>query len=220
MFVAQLTIGQWNRIILNMGLSAIELAGLLIAVLIGVNLIAGEIDRRTIYATLARPISRASFVVGRFLGLLLILAVDVGLMGSVLALILKMAGYPSGLPMLEALGLILVELSLLAASAVFFGSFSTPVLASAYSLSLFLIGHLLADLKAFGHKTPSLLGKRFAQAAYWLLPDLELLNVKARVANELPIDHHAVLLGASFGVAYAAALLALAIVVFGRRDLK
>jgi len=214
MFVAQLTIGQWDRVILDIGLSAIEISGVLVSVLIGVGLVAGEIERRTVFPTLARPVTRGAFLLGRFLGLCAMLAV------GVLAGVLRLAGY--GISASAAIGalLILLELALMAAAALLFGSFTRPILASAFSLSLFLIGHLLGDLKSFQQRSHSGLAKALTGAAYRLLPDLELLNVKSLAANELPVPHGLAPAAALYGVAYAAALLLIAVSIFSRRDLK
>ncbi len=220
MFVAQLTIGQWDRVILDIGLAAIELSGVLVAVLIGVGLVAGEIERRTVYPTLARPVTRGAFLLGRFLGLCAMLAVSVVLMLGVLAGVLRLAGYGVSSSAVIAALLILLELSLMAAAALLFGSFTKPILASAFSLSLFLIGHLLTDLKAFQQRSHSELAKALTGFAYRLLPDLELLNVKSLASNELPIPHGLAPAAALYGAAYATALLLVAVSIFSRRDLK
>jgi Cu-processing system permease protein len=220
MFVAQLTIGQWDRIILDMGLAATQIVGMLLAVLIGVGLVAGEIDRKTIYPTLARPISRGTFLLGRYAGLLLVLALNVLVMMAVLALTLHLAGYGLSTVAMEAVLLIFVELALLAAASIFFGSFTTPMLAAAFSFSVFLIGHLLGDLVAYGKRSQSDLAKLATAIAYRLLPDLSLLDVKAQAASELPVSAHAVWTGALYGLCYAAVLLVLAVIVFRKRDLK
>ena len=220
MFVAQLTIGQWDRVILDIGLAAIELSGVLVAVLIGVGLVAGEIERRTVFPVLARPVTRGGFLLGRFLGLFAMLAVSVVLMLGVLAGVLRLAGYGVSSSAAIAALLILLELALMAAAAVLFGSFTKPILASAFSLSLFLIGHLLTDLKSFQERSHSALAKGFAAVAYRLLPDLELLNVKSLASNELPVPHGLLPAAAFYAVAYAAALLVVAVSIFGRRDLK
>jgi ABC-type transport system involved in multi-copper enzyme maturation permease subunit len=220
MFVAQLTIGQWDRIILDMGLAATQIVGLLLAVLIGVGLVAGEIDRRTIYPTLARPLARATFLLGRYAGLLVTLAINVLVMLLVLALVLHLAGYEISRTALEAVLLIFIELAVLAAAAIFFGSFTTPMLAAAFSFSLFLIGHLLGDLRAFGQRSQSHTAKLATALAYRVLPDLSLLDLKAQAASELAVQWHAVWTGAIYGLVYAALLLALAVAVFSRRDLK
>jgi len=220
LLVAQLTIGEWDRIILDMGLGAIEVVGVLIAVLIGVNVVAGEIDKKTIYATLAKPIDRGSFVLGRYAGLLAMLAVNVAVMLAVLGGVLRVAG--GGLNRTAALAglLIFVELALMAAVAVFFSSFTTPVLGTAFSLCVFPIGHLLSDLRLFGQRTESAAMRRTMSALYYLLPDLELLNLKSHAANHLTVDGRGVLAAAGYGATYAAALVVLAVLVFRRRDLK
>ncbi len=220
LFVAQLTVGQWDRIILDLGLAAIQLSGILVAVLIGVSLLAGEIDKRTLYPTLARPIARSTFLLGRFAGLSLILATNVAVMLGCLAGVLDMAGYSVTAVTLSASLLILVELILMGAFALFFSSFTTPVLAAAFSLSMFLIGHLLGDLKSFGTRSHSAAAKGLTELAYWLLPDLELLNLKSQAASQLPVAGEVVRLGVLYGLAYAGVVLAAAVLLFRARDLK
>ena len=218
MFVAQLTVGQWDRVILDIGLAAIEVSGVLVAILIGVGLVAGEIERRTVFPILARPVTRGAFLLGRFLGLCAMLAVSVVLMLGVLAGVLRLAGYGVSSSVAIAALLILLELSLMAS--LLCGSFTKPILASAFSVSVFLIGHLLSDLKAFQQRSHSGLAKVFTGVAYRLLPDLELLNVKSLASNELPVPHGLAPAAALYGAAYAAALLVIAVSIFSRRDLK
>ena len=220
MFVAQLTIGQWDRIILDMGLAAIELSGTLIAVLIGVGLLAGEIERKTVFPTLAKPVPRAAFLLGRYLGLVAMLAINVLIMMVALAAVLRAADYTLSATVVQAAFLIFVELALLAAAAMFFGSFTTPVLASAFSLALFLIGHLLADLKLFRERSGSGLARTLTGVVYRVLPDLELFNLKSQAANELAPPAGFTSTATLYGIVYAALLLLLAAGVFSRRDLK
>jgi len=220
LFVAQLTVGQWDRVILDLGLAAIELSGVLISVLVGVGLVAGEIERRTVFPTLAKPIPRGGFLLGRYLGLLLMLAANVLFMLIALAVVLRIADYTVSATVMAAAFLVFLELALLAAAAMFFGSFTTPILATAFTLSLFLIGHLLADLKAFNARSHSGLAKALAGAFYRALPDLELFNLKSLAASELPVPHGFTATAAGYGCAYVAVLLLLAIAVFERRDLK
>ncbi len=220
MFVAQLTIGQWDRVILDMGLAAIELSGTLIAVLIGVGLVAGEIERKTVFPTLAKPVPRAGFLLGRYAGLLAMLAFNVLIMMVALATVLRAAEYNMSSTVMQAAFLIFLELALLAAAAMFFGSFTTPVLASAFSLALFLIGHLLGDLKLFRERSHSGLAKTLTGIFYRTLPDLEMFNLKSQAANELAAPTGYTTAATLYGLAYAALLLLLATAVFGRRDLK
>jgi ABC-type transport system involved in multi-copper enzyme maturation permease subunit len=220
LFVAQLTFGEWRRIILDQGLTAVELGGGLIAVIVGVNLVAGEIERRTIFPTLAKPLTRGTFVLGRYLGLVAVLAANVVLMLALLGVLMHLAGDSLDVTTLQALFLIFVELILLAALAIFFGSFSTPMLAAGFTLALFLIGHLIGDLRAFGQRSKSEAARTAAAFFYRLLPDLELLNLKTNAADRLAVSASYVATSMAYGIAYAAALLLLSGIIFGRRDLK
>ena len=218
--IAQLTIGNWDRIILDMGLAAIEVVGVLVAVLIGVNVVAGEIERKTIYATLAKPIGRGAFVVGRYAGLVGILAINVLIMIGTLAVVLNFASHGLTRTSVFAAGLLFVELTLMAAVAVFFSSFTTPILGAAFSFCVFPIGHLLGDLRVFGDRSKSEVLRVLMSGLYRVLPDLELLNLKAQAANRLEVDGLGALAAAGYGLGYAMVMVALAVIFFQRRDLK
>jgi ABC-type transport system involved in multi-copper enzyme maturation permease subunit len=220
LFVAQLTVGEWRRIILDQGLSAAELGGGLIAVVVGVNLVAGEIERRTIFPTLAKPVTRGNFVVGRYLGLVFVLLANAALMLALLAVLMRLAGESLDAITLQAMFLIFIELMLLAAVALLFGSFSTPMLAAGFSFAIFLIGHLVSDLRAFGERSHSGLAHALSSFFYRLLPDLELLNLKSNAANRIAVPAGYVATCAGYGVAYAVVLLIMSGFIFSRRDLK
>jgi ABC-type transport system involved in multi-copper enzyme maturation permease subunit len=216
--VAQLTVGNWVRIILDMGLAAVETAGALLAIVIGVGIVAGEVQRKTILPTLAKPVPRWGFCVGRYLGLLLLLLVHTAVIVGLLRAVLWLAGYDLGTTALQAVVLLCVEFALLAALAVLFASFSTPILAGSYAFALFFIGHLLPDLRTFAEKSKTGWAKALSRAFYLLLPDLELLNLKAHASNQLPVAAAYVWQAAGYGVAYAAVVLMIGILIFSRRD--
>ncbi len=220
LLVAQLTIGNWVRIILDMGLGALEITGALIAIVIGVGIVAGEIQRKTILPTLAKPVPRWAFCVGRYAGLLLLLVVDAVVVVALLAAVLRLAGYRMETTVLQAVALLCVEFAVLSAVAVLFASFSTPILAASYAFAIFFIGHLLPDLRLFADKSRSAAARSFARGFYALLPDLELLNLKSQAANLMAVSPAYVWRAAGYGVAYAAVVLALAVFIFSRRDLN
>jgi Cu-processing system permease protein len=221
LLVAQLTVGNWVRIILDMGLGAMEVAGALMAIVIGVGVVAGEVQRKTILPTLAKPVSRWAFCLGRFLGLVLLLTVNAAVILAVLRLVLWLAGYGLSATALQAAVLLSVEFAVLAAVAILFASFSTPILAGSYAFAFFFIGHLLPDLRTFSERAKtSGVARALARSFYLLLPDLELLNLKAHAANGLPAASGYVVHAAGYGLMYAAVVLGVAIVIFSRRDLN
>lgn len=217
--LTHLTIGQWARVILNVGLATVHVSGALVAILVGVGLIAGEIERKTLYVTLAKPLPRWQFVLGRYLGLVLVLAILVAVMGACIAVVLKSVKEPVGITVTYALVLTFVELALLAALAVVFSTFTTTTLATIFSVSLFLIGHASGDLAEFASRSGGALGAVLSGFAR-IFPNLELLNVKSQAANHLPVEPAFVLGGTVYGVLWAAALLVFASFLFARRDLK
>ena len=220
LLVAQLTVGNWLRIILDMGLGALELAGALMAIVIGVGLVAGEVQRKTILPTLAKPVPRWAFCLGRYAGLVLLLMVNAAVIGLLLRGVLWLAGYALSATALQAMVLLCVEFAVLAAVALLFASFSTPILAGSYAIALFLIGHLLPELRTFAEKSQSGAARALARGFYLLLPDLELLNLKSHASNQLPVAAGYVAHAAGYGIAYSIVVLAIAILVFSRRDLN
>ncbi len=219
LILARLTIGQWERIINDVGLATVQLAGALVAILVGVGLIAGEVDRRTVYVTLSKPVTRTQFVVGRYLGLCANLVMLVAVMGAALWAVLATTGYPMTATGLSALALITVELFVLAAFAVMFSSFTTPTLGVIFSVSVFVIGHLAGDLVSFAARMKGTSAKVLAILGR-VVPNLDLLNLKTQAANQLPVPGTFVAKSAAYGLVYAVVAVTLAAAIFSRRDLK
>lgn len=217
--LTQLTIGQWSRVVLNVGLATVHISGALVAIMVGVGIIAGEVERKTVYVTLAKPLPRWQFVLGRYLGLVTVLAILVSVMGACIAAVLTTVKEPVSVTMVYALVLTFVELALLAAVAVVFSTFTTTTLATIFSVSLFLIGHASGDLSVFANESGGFIGTLLAGFAR-VFPNLELLNVKSQAANHLPVESAFVMGGVVYGALWAAALLVFASFLFARRDLK
>jgi len=215
-----LSVGGEGRIVRNLGLACITLFGLFIAVFIGINLVSREIERRTIFSLLSKPVRRAEFLVGKFLGLGLTLAVNLGIMAAglmVLAWALEDHWTPR---ILLAIGFTFLELLILTAFAILFSTFSTPTLSAIYTLLVFVIGRLSADLMEFASQFggPSL--KATVNVLYYLLPNLAQFNLSSAVVNRLPLDPWVLTLTAIYGVLYVAGILSVAIAVFQRRDFR
>jgi ABC-type transport system involved in multi-copper enzyme maturation permease subunit len=216
--LADLTVMEHHRMITDMGLAAISLVGVIIAIFVGIGLVSREIERRTVYTIVARPITRAQFVLGKYLGLVMTLAVNVLVMSAVYVAILGLYGAPVRWSLFQAVQLIFVELLLVTALALFFSTFSTATLSAIFTLGLFVIGHLTADLQGIAEKSKSGLLKSVVAAVYYICPNLELLNVKGQATLGIPVT---VLYQASaslYGTLYAAFVLVGACLIFNRRD--
>jgi len=216
--LAVLTVGDRIKIIKDVGLASISLFGVLMAILIGTGLVYKEIDKKTIFTLLAKPLHRAEFILGKFLGLVLTLCV----MTLAMALIFLAIVYAHTLrietPLLVAVGFIFLELVLITAVAVLFSCFSTPILSSLFTLAFYLIGHLSWGLEIIIRKMRPGAGRTLVRGLYAFLPDLENFNFKTEVVHGLPIPAGIYLSSFLYGVCYTAFILGLAVLVFRRRD--
>ncbi|GIU82714.1 MAG: hypothetical protein D6687_05680 [Acidobacteria bacterium] len=220
-FLGDLTAGNEARTIVNFGLGAMLLFGVFIAIFVGVGLLWKETDRRTIYAVLAKPITRTEFVVGRYLGLCLVLLVNTLIMavGVSLALLYVRASWLA-LAIWGAVILIYLELSLMTAVAIMFSSFSTPALSALFSFSIFLIGHFSSSLRDIAESIGSKSAKVFFNLLYYILPNLTHFSFVTNAAHgEFPTMVF-LLASFSYAVLYIFILITITVVIFNRRDFK
>lgn len=216
--LALLTVGDRMKIVKDVGLASISLFGALMAILIGTGLVYKEIEKRTIFTLLSKPIRRAEFLLGKYFGLVLTLAVMLACMGIIfLALIFLQTGTVE-LKLFAAITFIFIELVLLTAVALLFSCFSTPILSALFSLAFYLIGHFSWSLETLIKKVRPGLGKTLLRVLAAILPDLETFNIKTEVVHGLPLPASLLLTATAYGLVYAAFVLTLAILVFRRRD--
>jgi ABC-type transport system involved in multi-copper enzyme maturation permease subunit len=231
--LAQLTAGQDVKIIKDLGLAATSVFGLFIAVFIGIGLVSKEVERRSIYSLLSKPISRSQLIAGKYAGLVLTLAVNVGVMTVAMYAVLgymtwiessefKAAWDAPGTDpaLLKALLLIFVELMLVTAIALFFSTFSSPILSAALTFGLYVAGNFNADLKNFEQVVNSPVAAWLARGLYHVLPDLSSFDIKTQVVHGLPVPAGYIAGSIAYGGVYIAALLLAATLIFSRRDFK
>jgi ABC-type transport system involved in multi-copper enzyme maturation permease subunit len=192
-----------------------------------------EVERRSIYSLLAKPIHRYQLLLGKYAGLMLTLAVNVAIMAAALYAVLAYMSWgvapavqsawdaPALDPaLLKAVLLIVVELMLITAIAVFFSTFSTPILSAAFTFGIFVAGHFTVDLRNFDQVLDSPAAARFARGLYWVLPNLAQFDIKSQVVHgeHVPLGH--LMLAAGYAAFYIAMLLTIATYIFSRRDFK
>ena len=221
--VGQISIGIERLIIVNLGLTAISLFGVVMSIFIGVGLVYKEMERRTVYALLSKPIHRWQFIVGKFAGLVLTLLVNTALMTGGLFLALLYVTRTVSLAdvqIVTAVYFILLQLSLLTALALLLSCFATPVVSLVCTLGLFIVGSFSQDIRAFGEmsKTPWMEG--FATAIYYLLPNFGAFNVIAGVAHGNAVPAALILDNTLYALLYIAVALLGAVAIFSNRNLK
>jgi ABC-type transport system involved in multi-copper enzyme maturation permease subunit len=216
--LGSLTIGEQDKIIKDIGLAGINVFGLLIAIFVGIGLVSKEIEKRTIYTILAKPVTRYQFLLGRYVGLVITLLVNTSVMGAGFFVVLLLSGMSPDLGLLEAIGLIFVELLVMVAITVLFSTFTTPTLSATFTLAIYVIGHLVTDLKALAGKLNNGLSSVLIDGLYYALPNLEFFNIKGEVVHGVAILTSHFLAAIGYGLAYAAIVISFACVLFQRRD--
>ena len=222
-FLGELSAAQEAKIIIDMGLSAMLVFGAFIAIFTGVGLVYKEIERRTLYAIFAKPVGRGEFLLGKYLGLCLTLAVNVLVMGAgvSLALLYVRGGWdPLALTIWPAVALIYMQLAVLVAVALLFSSFSSPALSALLTFAAFVIGHFSGDLKAFAAALGSAAAQVLFGLLYYLLPNLSHYAYITDAAHGETPTPAAFLAALLYTFAYASALLAAAALIFSRRNFK
>jgi ABC-type transport system involved in multi-copper enzyme maturation permease subunit len=217
----EVSVGSDGKILLDLSLAAIELLGLVVAIFVGTGLVNKEIEKRTVLVLMAKPISRAEFILGKHLGLAAVLAVLVAAMTVINLVILNVRQVPYSLPSLLLTALYqFFELSLIVAVALLFGVFTSSLLATLLTFAVYLMGHLSRDLVALGKLSENSQLQQLTQSLYLLLPDLSRLDLKNQAVYGLQLLPTAIdlLSNALYGAVYTGLLLTIAVLIFARRQ--
>lgn len=217
--IPSLAPGAGQKIILDIGLAAMNVMGLLATVFVGTGLINKEIEKRTILVLIAKPMSRLELIVGKHIGITSVIAV---LMAAMTGLYCGAASWmqiplPLGSILISVLYMLL-ELSLISAIAITFGVFTSSLLATLLTFGVFLMGHLSRDLLMFGQLTQNPNLAKSMENMYLILPDLERLNLKNQAIYGLLPDPITLAGSAVYGVLYITLSLAIATFIFARRE--
>jgi len=220
MIVSALSYVENARILQDVGLAAIRLFGVAMAIFLGIEVISREVERRTVFSVLAKPISRGTFLLGKYLGLILTLWLQVLLMAVAFALISLLAQAPLGGVHLAFLAMVACELALVGAIATLFSSFTTPLLAAFFTTGLWLVGGLSRELRDIGASSDS----AWVEGSTWwlhrVLPDLASFDIAIEAAHGLPVPASQLAWSVVYGTCYATVLLGIAVAIFQRRQFR
>ncbi len=215
-----ITVGDQNKVVRSVAQGSIDIFGSVIAIFLGVSLVWKEVERRTVYTIISKPITRWQFILGKYLGMVLTLAVELTILLAVyVAFMTIQQGWPPPVVYWSVV-MLLLELMLLASWATLFSAYSTPTTAGAFTLAVFVIGHLADDIWRFGSQATSPAAQEMSRYLYWVLPNFEMFNIREHAVHELPIPWDLMAGAAAYGLLYTGLVLVLAMVVFERRDLR
>jgi ABC-type transport system involved in multi-copper enzyme maturation permease subunit len=222
--VGEMSAGDRARVARDIGIAGISLFGSLTAIFLGVFLLYTEVQRRTIHAIVSKPIERWEFVVGKYLGMALVLSVLVAVFTLAMVIMLALQHVAVSSAVIKAIVLSWFEVLTVAAVAIFFSSFSTPFLSGIFALAIWVIGRVTPDLERAAASSSALI-QWTSKIALQIVPDFYLYSVSGRTVdaehasvNSEFVSWAYVGLSSAYGLAWIVGLLILACVLFHRRD--
>lgn len=218
--ISFLTLGDAMKVLKDTGLAAINFFCVLIAIFTGINLVYKEIEKKTVYNILSKPVTRDEFIIGKFLGLGLTMLTALGSMAGIFFLFIALSG--GGLDFKIALYffMLFLELLVIVAISLLFSSFTTPILSFIFTVSLYLIGHVMWTFNEFKSYLKIPAWRTFTHVIYYLLPNLDKFNIKNEVVLNTALDPLTLLFAILYALAYILALLALAMIIFRKREFQ
>jgi ABC-type transport system involved in multi-copper enzyme maturation permease subunit len=215
----EVTGAAYGKILLDFGIASASLLGVVIAIFVGTGLINKEIEKRTVFTIVTKPISSIEFILGKHIGLSAVLAILVSGMMVIYLAILSLAQIEYQLmPLLLTAFLLFVELSLLTAAALLFGVFTSSILAILLTFSLYLVGHLSQSMVKLAGVTKNPSFQQLTDNLYLVLPDLSRLDLKNTAVYGMVPQTDTILLNTGYAIVYTAALLIVTTVIFSRRQ--
>ena len=217
LFLGVLAADQEGRVILDLGLAATEVFGLLAALFGSVTLVLEEMESRTIYLILTRPLSRSHYVLGRALGLVAAVGTTMGFMAALHWVLLFSKGVEFSPVLILAYGFMLLKVMVMAALAMFFSLVSSSAVTSVViTVSIWMLGHFVPELEFMAAAARNPVLTACVKVLGWTVPNLGLLNVRDLLAASLPAGMG--WWGAGYACAYSSACLALTMAVFSRKE--
>jgi ABC-type transport system involved in multi-copper enzyme maturation permease subunit len=228
--LGQMSLNEEARVSRDVGLAGIALFGAIIGIFIGVNLVYKEIDKKTVFALIPKPIHRWELILGKYFGIVLTLAVLVAIMSAMLFFVLAAQGLATSAtndvaPVVRAVILLFLEQMVIVAVAVLFSSFTTPILSGLLTLGIVVVGRSTPELRELIGRLGSEWARRLASAGLRLFPDLNLFYVSGAMVGGQRVSVHGayvdwsyVAVAALYGACYGGCALALSMLIFSRRD--
>lgn len=219
-FALEFTVATFQRVLTDVGLGVMSLIAAVLAIFLGSSLIPKEIERRTIFLIVSKPIRRSSFVIGRLLGNLFTVYAVVVLMTALFAAQIVLQGAPITGPLVTAMVGVLLEVTVVSALCFAFASWTSQMVTAVATIGLYFVGHMASDLYKFADRAKDAPVRVLGKALYYLLPNLDRLDFKARATYGDPTSLAELGQALVYALGYSTVLVVIACVLFERRDFK
>jgi ABC-type transport system involved in multi-copper enzyme maturation permease subunit len=228
-------LGEWSVfdrefVVKTTTISIVSLSGFFIALFAGVGQVQREIQKKTIHTILAKPVSRAAFLLGKYMGLLALILMHVSLLSLTLLFVLWSIGAAITAPVIQACYLVFWELAIMLAFAILFSTYSSALISSIFSFGIYLIGHLSnkilqevyfvyrmsedgSFLRAHGELIHSA-----AKGILYIFPNLFKFNASTHAAHDIVLEPAYIAWNSFYALGYSGIVLCLAVLLFRNKD--
>jgi ABC-type transport system involved in multi-copper enzyme maturation permease subunit len=219
-FISMMTIGDNAKIIKDIGMFAIQVFGMLITVMMTVMMVQREFEQRTIFTILSKPVSRLQYLLGKYIGLMMIIATMIALMSAVMILIVFIYSLQLDLMMLFAGLMTALEMAMLCSLAILFATITKPILGTVITLASFVVGHLTGALLLLKDRLEDSISQVLIPIFYYILPNLEVFNFKTEIVHGLDVPWAAVAWSAVYALIYIILIMLIAWLQFNGKDIE
>ena len=214
----KMTVGDQTKIIKDLGLTAIAIFGLLTILFLATNQIFREFEEKIVYTILVKPISRKQYLLGKYLGILLIIAVEITAMFMLMMLLLLIVKGTVYWALFKGVYAIFLELSLISAIALLLATFMRPQLSIVTLLAIYVIGHSTAEVRTIMIEKGSGVIARMVEVVYYLFPNFDNFDIKVQVVHNLQLTPYHLALATLYGLFYTALVLLVSMQLFTRKE--
>ncbi|RKH38886.1 ABC transporter permease [Corallococcus llansteffanensis] len=218
--VTEVTVATFDRVLTDFGLGMMSIILVFLAIFLSSSLLSREIERRTIFLVVSKPVSRRQFLLARLAGTMLTLGVLLVAMTLVFLSQLLLFGAEITQTQLLASAGLWFELLIISSVGILFSSFAGPAVSAIATTGMYFTGHLTGDLYQLASRSESVAMRAVGKAIYYLLPNLERVNFRPQATYALPVDASTFLSGVGYSLAWTLVLTTLAIFIFERRDFR
>lgn len=217
LFLGSISLGEDIKMIKDFGLAGIYAFSIIITIFLGTSLIYKELEKRTVYIILTKPVSTIQFVLGKFLGLWVSITLNVALMTVVHLVLVYVKGGGFDFLSLYAILLLIFELAIFIALTILFSSITTPLAGTLYAIIILYVGHSLDMLKKYAEQASAAF-RYFADVVYYLLPNLEKFNIRNSVVHDIAPRTGEIIYPIIYSALYCSILLWLAVISLKKQD--
>jgi len=218
LWLGSISLGEQGRMMIDFGLVAVTFFGLIVAVFVAAGLVHKEVEKRTVFVLFSKPVSRSAFIGGKFIGLCGTMAVVLSGMGLFLFALVWIIDRQQPWMVLAAVVMIYMQLLAIMAVTILFSTLGSAILASVLGICVFVAGQLSQNVLSLTRLGKNPLTQLFSWVVYVIVPNLSAVDVKAGVVGEQTLAWGQIGLWAAYLLAYAVVVLALAALVFRRKE--